>query len=609
MINLNDSFLPIISPFISILFCFGLHFLGFLIIKILKIKKYISLVSNYNFQCSLIGIIFSSYIFYFIIINNIFNFLTIKILSLIIIILGLIFLIKEFKKANIIKFNKFKFEYYSITVIIFFYFLISIGPITSADSLDYHIGVPYYIINNETYPDLKFWIHLTKAGAGEIFYTLPLINNAINLPGLTQLSSILSITGLLLNKSRINTFKQNYHLLLIFLSCPVLLFFVSSAKPQLIYVAGSALVFSLIFFGDKKQFKNINFLIFVLVILITNSIGKFSFSLSSGLLFLLILYFSFLEKNLLQLFIVSLSVSLIVLLSKAIYLSNTYDVNIFSSLISPLPLSLPGYKQLYASLTSCGYSGCFPYWLIFPKDIYSLTESLGIGGIIIFFIKFKNNSYLKIALLLFLLQILISSFFGPNNARWFFEPFIWALILMKYYGFKSTLIKKIFFLIGKFQSVFIFFILSYSIIFLTAGSFSQKLYDTVMTKNSDGYSLFKWSNSVLNKSDILISTHRSFTLSNVMTIPGDLFMYIDINNNENFTYYEEIKKIKPNFILFYNDKKNFDKFKNCIGKQVFYKKNVGSKGSRNPFNRDKIFYDGYLYEFKFKELPWCLIKN
>ena len=34
---------------------------------------------------------------------------------------------------------------------------------------------------------LKFWIHSTKAGAGEIFYTLPLINNAINLPGLTQI--------------------------------------------------------------------------------------------------------------------------------------------------------------------------------------------------------------------------------------------------------------------------------------------------------------------------------------------------------------------------------------------------------------------------------------
>ena len=86
--------------------------------------------------------------------------------------------------------------------------LISIGPITSADSLDYHIGVPFYIINNESYPDLKFWIHSTKAGAGEIFYTLPLINNAINLPGLTQIASILGITGLLLNKNKINTYKK-----------------------------------------------------------------------------------------------------------------------------------------------------------------------------------------------------------------------------------------------------------------------------------------------------------------------------------------------------------------------------------------------------------------
>ena len=82
-----------------------------------------------------------------------------------------------------------------------------------------------------------------------------------------------------------------------------------------------------------------------------------------------------------------------------------------------------------------------------------------------------------------------------------------------------------------------------------------------------------------------------------------------MENKENETYYKEIKKLKFNYILFYKDKKNFDKFENCIGKKVFYKKDVASKGSRNPFNRDKMYYDGYLYEFKFSKLPECLIKN
>jgi Protein of unknown function (DUF1420). len=217
------------------------------------------------------------------------------------------------------------------------------------------------------------------------------------------------------------------------------------------------------------------------------------------LLFLTIFYFVYLEKNLFKLILVSLFISLIVLVPKGIYLSNTYDVSFFSSIMSPLPLKLPGYQQLYTSLTSCGYSGCFPYWLIFPKDIYSLTESLGIGGIIILFISIKNNSYLKIAISLLIVQILISSLFGPNNARWFFEPFIWGLILIKYFGFRYALFEKSFFLIGKLQSIFIFLILSYSVIFLSAGSLSKKFYDIVMTKNADGYSLFKWSNSVLKQ--------------------------------------------------------------------------------------------------------------
>ena len=86
---------------------------------------------------------------------------------------------------------------------------------------------------------------------------------------------------------------------------------------------------------------------------------------------------------------------------------------------------------------------CFPYWLIFPKDIYSLTESLGIGGIIILFIGIKNNYYLKIAISILIVQILISSLFGPNNARWFLTIYM-GLILIKYFGFRYALFEKSF---------------------------------------------------------------------------------------------------------------------------------------------------------------------
>ena len=85
-------------------------------------------------------------------------------------------------------------------------------------------------------------------------------------------------------------------------------------------------------------------------------------------------------------------------------------------------------------------------------------------------------------------------------------------------------------------------------------------------------------------------------------------MYIDLNNEQSYQYFEEIKKLKPNLILFYDQKKYFNNLKNCLGKLLYYKENVGSKASRNPFNRGNGRYNGYIYELKYEKLPWCLYK-
>ena len=605
MFSLNESNLFILSLTLSILFFSGLTFIGKFLIDFLKLRKSISDVSNVKYQYSIVGIIVITFVIYPFYLFNIINILIIKLLSLSIIILGIVYIINNISfKFFIIK--KFKSEYILYNLILLCFILISISPVTNADSLDYHIGVPYYVLNNELYPNLKFWMHFTKSGAGEIFYTLPLSINAINVLGLTQISALLSISGVLLNN-----FKKelNSSYVLFFISCPVLIFLISSAKPQLIYVASSTLIFSLVFFGNNKIFKQKSFYLLSSIFLITNIIGKFSFALSSSLLVLAMFYYSKKNKSLLSFILIFTIVFTYILFSRVIYLNDTYGLDLISSIISPLPLHLPGYIQLYNSLTSCGYSGCFPYWLIFPKDFNSLTEALGIASIILLFIKIKKNFEFYLPILLILIQIIISSIYGPNNARWYLEPMTWSIILVSIYGFRSILIEKIFFYLIKLQSIFVLSILIFAVYSLSFGSLTQIQYDKVMTKNADGYSLFKWSNSILKDDDILISTHRSFALSNIETIPGDLFLYIDINDKQNLTFYDEIKKLKPNYILFYDDKKNFDKFEECTDGLAYYKKDVGVKGSRNPFNRNNLYYDGYLYKFDHKKMPDCLIKN
>tara|TARA_Y100000768_G_scaffold273424_1_gene209326 strand:+ start:359 stop:2179 length:1821 start_codon:yes stop_codon:yes gene_type:complete len=606
MFTLETIQIPVISPIISLIIFFGLCNLGQLIIEFLKIEKIISSVTSLKFQYPMIGIIFVTFFIFPFAQLSLFSKYLIYFFSYSLILLGIYFIYNNFNKFQISSFKTSK--EYILIIIITCYLLISLGLITDADSLDYHMGVPLYILNYEQYPNEKFWMHLTKSGSGEIFYTIGLINHAMQLPGLTQIAGILSITGLFLKKISFKNNYDSYHLALIAISCPVLIFFVSSAKVQLIYVASSTLIFTTIFFSKSNLLKNTNIIIFFNILLVTAISAKFSFALSSSILWFSILFISYKNKLSIKYIFFSVIIFSYILIPRSIYRIDLYEFDLISSFLNPLPTHLYGYKQLYESLTSCGYNGCFPYWLIFPKSLGSLTETLGIGSVAILLIKFSKSKTFLAILAIIIVQIVLSFIFGPNNARWYIEPFMWSLIAVKFLGFNNNIVKNIFFNLGLIQSSIIILPLTFAIYSLTPGSFSTHYSDKILSKNADGYQLYKWVNKNQNKEDVLISTHRSFSLGNYKVIPGDLFLYTNVNNEKNIIYYEELKKLKPNLILFYDKKKNFDYLKKCIGNLVFYKKNVGVKASRNPFNRIDRRFDGYIYEFNYDKLPNCALK-
>ncbi len=606
MYTLETIQIPVISPLISIVIFFGLCGMGQIIIKLLKLEKILYPISSVEFQYPIIGIIFITFFIFPFVQLSLFNKDLIYFFSYSLILLGIYFIYINLNKIN---FRLFKFKKELILIIIIVcYLLISLGLITDADSLDYHTGVPLYILNNEHYPNEKFWMHLTKSGSGEIFYTIGLINHATQLPGLTQFAGILSFLGLFLKKINIKNNYESYHLALIAISCPILIFFVSSAKVQLIYAASSALIFTAIFFSKSKLLKNSNFIIFINILLVTAISAKFSFALSSSILWLSLLIISYKNNFFFKYIIFSIIVFSYILIPRSIYRIDLYEFELISSFLNPLPTHLYGYKQLHESLTSCGFHGCFPYWLIFPKSLGSFTESLGIGSLAILLIKFNKFKTIFPILLIIISQIVLSFIFGPNNARWYIEPFLWSLITLKYLGFSNITAKKIFFNLGLIQSLIIILPLTFAVYSLTPGSFSKYYSNKVLSKNADGYQLFSWANKNINKDDVLISTHRSFALGNFKVLPGDLFLYTDIKNKKNKIYYEELKNLKPNLILFYDTKKNFKKLENCIGNLIFYKKNVGVKASRNPFNRIDRRFDGYIYEFNYDKLPNCALK-
>jgi len=66
-------------------------------------------------------------------------------------------------------------------------------------------------------------------------------------------------------------------------------------------------------------------------------------------------------------------------------------------------------------------------------------------------------------------------------------------------------------------------------------------------------------------------------------------------------------KKNPKYILYtskdLNNKK--DILKNCRGELFKFKKNVGYDVGRNPFNKNKNYYDGYIYKISPKDIKNC----
>ena len=70
------------------------------------------------------------------------------------------------------------------------YLLLALGPPTQADALDYHWGVPMYLMRHYHWPPTDIWLHGSLAGIGEMYILLGMLLHAENLSTLLQAVSI-----------------------------------------------------------------------------------------------------------------------------------------------------------------------------------------------------------------------------------------------------------------------------------------------------------------------------------------------------------------------------------------------------------------------------------
>lgn len=579
----------------SIIISIGIYGLGSFLIKfILKdLFKNTFLEKNYFFINYLIGYnlmiaifyfvsVFSNLIIYFFILSSIIvYFFSLKIL------IDFSWNFKIYKKEMINKIYKNKF----ISLLLFGFFLISLGPITNADSVDYHLGVALKTLINEKFTTELTWNTSTNAGSGELFNAFSLFLGSEQLSSLSNFFSLLAIMFIILHFIEKNNLKSNLIALLV-ISSPALISLVSTSKPQLMFIANNFLVFSLLI-ERKINIKAITILLF----LIANSfVAKFSFIFSSTLLFLIICINFY--KNYKQILFISLIIFALIIFPHYYFKYEYYGINFFEFLRYPVPINIAGYEGFYNHLQGGGPVS-FPYNVFHPLKLSQYNEGLGIFFII--FLIFITK-ILRANLKIFLLVIIFSlPFFLMKNtmARYFLELMLFFSLIMILSIKKIEFNNVIKYLISFQFLVSLVVVFTYGVIFFY-GSLTDNNKKKMQRNFANEFSIFEWSNKNLPKNSVLLSYPRSIAFSKVETYSLDFTRFV--NKNKNF-YWKKIKEKRPNYILSYKPIEN----NSCVGDLKYFGKNIGFFTSRNPFQK-KINYDGYIYKFNHYNLPHCYIR-
>jgi hypothetical protein len=613
----------IINLIISILLGIGFYFFGFIIINYFKIKKIINNVSKPEFQYCLFGIAIFLFFLYPIFFFGYIKSYLFKYFSFFLIFLSLvgifylrhsytIFLKNIFEKKNIKIYNVY-------FIFIFLYFLLSLGPITSGDSVSYHGYVARYIYLHGEFPRNSFDFNTYLAGVGEFLNAFALSVNAFQFTSFVQFLGLISMLGIiekLLSDNSVDQ-KNSQFFYLLLLGSPVLIFLISSSKPQFFYTALILFCYSCLININKFYSINDKFKVIIISVIFSNIAiaAKLSFSISFFLIFFN--YFFLIKKNFqfYKIILIAILISSAFILPSLFWKQNLYNYQFYHFFFNPFPMNIPGFDSAYLSIHNYEREG-FPLSLIFPMSFSKITMCLGFGCLLFFFFvkeKFNNKKIFLFNIIFFLIAW---SCFGQKSPRFYLEIYLFSL-LISIVIFKNIYERR-FFKFVKFiiyiQSLIVFLILIYGVLITFPGSLSERLNEKTLSENAYGYNLYKWLNKSIPPNSKIITNHRGVFYSSNKTFYIDFVNYVNFDDKFKRDFWLlKLKKEKPTFILFYGKKNEYNylsyNFKNCLDGIYLKKNNVGFYESRNPFNRNHETYNGYIYKFNYSKLPYCVTKK
>ena len=478
-----------------------------------------------------------------------------------------------------------------ILLILFAFFIISIAPPTMADALDYHYGVPLYLLNFNEVPSPYIWVHGASAGNGEFVNSLAIFFGTDNFGTLLQLFSL--ICFLLFLKERVQNKKKLLFLYIFILSSPTLLQLISGPKfllfPQVLTATALFIIL------EKKKIESVDF-VFIGILLMGASQFKLSFLLSGSVIGTFLFLKSFMN-NKIKIVILSLILSVIFFGPTFIWNYTQLDNFSFQNIFLSMPMEAIKSLQNYTE----NFNYIYPFNLILPNSISSISSILGFQFFILFFI-FRNKKETKTVIIITLLTIALHYFLSMNEARIYYEFILWLAVGV--YFIDDKRINYIFFskiIIIQFLAVFCMALYFATISFPSI--FSNEYRDKFMVKTSFRYAAVKWVNKVLPDDAKIISGLRSNALYKNEFVSSD-WLSFGISKNDLTGFLNKIKEKKINYIVLVENSQLITVMKNCIGNK--YLQSPGFiTSTRNPLNRG-LNYSVSIFEFNYKNIMSCV---
>ena len=413
-------------------FFFSLFFLIISILFSVKVSKNNNIKKLFNFEeyqpIVIFFLIFCLYVFLFNL-TILFNYKLISYIFFLIFSLKFLFVVyivnnnKTFFK-NSLNINK------KIIIIVFIsLYLISILPLSDADSISIYQYLPTNIfINGLTDIDLHKNIEFTLLSNAEILLLISPILKSDNFG--SQLNLFVLFFFIILN------FKKHQNFSLILLSSPLIIYFISTQKLQLFF----GILFLLSFIIIQNNFLKKKCELFILIFLLV----FYSSAKVSYILFAVPLFVYFLYKNLKKIKYIFLysGISFLVVYLPLLILKQYY----FGNIISPFADSIFGkglesYEAfVYSIRSSEGWIADPTNYTLYIRPFISfnlstLSSSLGLVFLLML-VDYNLQKKTKFLPLIFISLVLVT---GQILPRYYFEAFL----LLAYYFQSKKIITKI----------------------------------------------------------------------------------------------------------------------------------------------------------------------